>query len=154
MSKIRIISISNSKKNPYLEKSLEYKKWISKFINIELIDIEDKKSKDKIGKMLFNINCFKKYLVDNNKSILLDVSGKSLDTEEFSNSMINNALGSSINLDFFIAGAYGLSEADKKLFDMRLSVSSFTLPHDLAKLVLLEQIYRSCTIINNIKYNY
>lgn len=151
MSSISIISISNTKRNPHIDKTNEYIKWINKYLNIELIDL-DIRNEQNYSKE--TIKLFNKYINNSHANYLLDAEGNEFNTSDFSSKIINNNLVNSKNIYFFIAGAYGLDKEDKSLFNNVISLSMLTLPHDMAKLVLAEQIYRSITIINNIKYNY
>jgi 23S rRNA (pseudouridine1915-N3)-methyltransferase len=154
MSKFRIISISNSKRNPYFDKTGEYIIWIKKYLNIEVIDLNISTSNNDDSYFNSSINLFKKYFGANSNKYLLDALGDNYSSEEFSKIIINKSLIYGKDTDFYIAGAYGLREEDKLLFTNKISLSSLTLPHDMAKLILVEQIWRSCTIIKNIKYNY
>ncbi len=96
---------------------------------------------------------FLKYLSSANFNIALDANGKEFSSLEFS-AKIRSWHDESKNLCFFIGGAFGLSPDLISACDIRLSLSKLTFPHDLARVVLLEQIYRAFTIINNKKYNY
>jgi 23S rRNA (pseudouridine1915-N3)-methyltransferase len=76
----------------------------------------------------------------------LDVQGQQLNSQEFS-LLFKNQMMIGQNIDIIVGGAFGLDDSITKSAHIRLSLSKMTLPHQLAKLVLLEQIYRSQTIL-------
>lgn len=82
----------------------------------------------------------------NSYKIVLDVQGQQLNSQEFSE-LFKNQMMIGQNIDIIIGGAFGLDDSVIKSGSIRLSLSKMTLPHQLAKLVLLEQIYRSQTIL-------
>ncbi|WP_245945764.1 23S rRNA (pseudouridine(1915)-N(3))-methyltransferase RlmH [Helicobacter didelphidarum] len=91
---------------------------------------------------------FEKYLDRN--SVLLDIKGNAHDTIKFSNLVKQHSQRGS--LKFFIAGAYGFDECLLRAYP-QISLSPLTFSHEIAKLVLLEQIYRALSIINNHPYH-
>ena len=93
-----------------------------------------------------------KVLNKNDYNILMDINGEMIDSVSFSNK-INNLLISHGNITFIIGGSNGVSEEIKKICNYRLSFSRITFPHQLFRVVLLEQIYRSFKIINNEEYH-
>jgi 23S rRNA (pseudouridine1915-N3)-methyltransferase len=82
----------------------------------------------------------------NSYKIVLDVQGQQLNSQEFS-LLFKNQMMIGQNIDIIVGGAFGLDDSITKSAHIRLSLSKMTLPHQLAKLVLLEQIYRSQTIL-------
>ena len=82
----------------------------------------------------------------NSYKIVLDVQGQQLNSQEFS-LLFKNQMMIGQNIDIIVGGAFGLDNSITKSAHIRLSLSKMTLPHQLAKLVLLEQIYRSQTIL-------
>lgn len=91
-------------------------------------------------------------LKDNSYKIILDVLGKQLQSVEFSK-IFKNQMMSGQDVDIIIGGAFGLDYTIIKLADTILSLSQMTMPHQLAKLILLEQIYRAQTIIDQHPYH-
>ncbi len=91
-------------------------------------------------------------VLKNSLLVLLDPAGKFYTSENFAGIM-RKTLDSSKNITFVIGGAYGLDDTIKSSADIILSLSSMTMPHLLAKLVLIEQIYRAQTIINSHPYH-
>ncbi len=82
----------------------------------------------------------------------MEIEGNSLSSEELSNK-INNTFINYPNITFIIGSSYGLSDDVKKLSNYKLSFSKLTFPHQLFRVMLLEQIYRSYKIINNESYH-
>ncbi|MBE5735002.1 MAG: 23S rRNA (pseudouridine(1915)-N(3))-methyltransferase RlmH [Clostridiales bacterium] len=154
--KINILCIGNIKEKFYTQACNEYIKRLSKYHNVNIIELEEEKiaknasiadiAKVKVKESLK----FEKYLKGYN--IVLDVNGKSLDSVAFAKK-IEQISQNSFIINFIIGGSYGLSDEIKNKADMLLSFSSFTFPHQLMRVVLLEQIYRATTISNNITYH-
>lgn len=84
--------------------------------------------------------------------IVLDMNGKQLASEGFAD-IFSCQMMLSKNIDFIIGGAFGLDESILKSANMRLSLSEMTFPHQLVKVMLLEQIYRAKTILDNHPYH-
>ena len=85
--------------------------------------------------------------------IALDERGKSINSEDFSRFFGKHMLDSTPEVAFLIGGAYGLSDAVRQRANMTLSLSAMTLTHQMARLLLLEQIYRAMTILRNEPYH-
>ncbi|MEM2131348.1 MAG: 23S rRNA (pseudouridine(1915)-N(3))-methyltransferase RlmH [Candidatus Woesearchaeota archaeon] len=142
---IFVLSIGKIKNNNIHDLILEYKKRIS-FLKIDLIEIKEsnyEKEKKEILEFLEKIN--------RKKVFLLSEEGKNFDSTEFS-ILVNNSLNNNENLIFIIGNYYGFDSDFKKKFSL-LSLSKMTFPHELAKLLLIEQIYRAETIIKNKNYH-
>lgn len=86
--------------------------------------------------------------------IALDQRGKQLSSEQFADLMNRHMVNSTPEWALLIGGPYGLSDALRQRADLVLSLSSLTLTHQMARLLLLEQLYRCCTIIRNEPYHH
>lgn len=86
--------------------------------------------------------------------VALDEKGRQLSSEGLAQFIQSRANDSSKNLVFLIGGVYGLDEVVLKRADHRWSLSQLTLPHQLVRLLLAEQLYRACTILRNEKYHH
>ena len=86
-------------------------------------------------------------------NILLDVKGKEYSSEEMSEVIEKLTVQGISTINFIIGGSYGVSEEIKTLSNIRLSFSKMTFPHQLMRLIFMEQLYRWFTITNNIKYH-
>lgn len=86
--------------------------------------------------------------------ILLDEKGKELTSVEFSKAIIHHQNISTKNLVFLIGGAYGFSEEVYKRANMKIALSKMTFPHQLVRVLFLEQLYRAFTILKGEKYHH
>ena len=126
---------------PHFKEAQEfYRLRIEKFTNFEIIEVKKQKTKKEEGNLLLKKS--------KGFTIALDERGKELNSIQFSKLIEKHP-----NLSFLIGGADGLSESVKKEADMVLSLSKLTMQHDVARIVLLEQIYRGFQIIRNTPYH-
>lgn len=148
---IRIICVGKIKENYYKEAILEYKKRLSKYTKIEIIEINDYSLdiKSTLKKEALEII---KYLDNSHYNIILDINGEQLDSVSLAKK-INNIYISHSNINFIIGGSYGLDDSIKDKSNYRLSFSKLTFPHQLFRVILLEQLYRSFKILNNEEYH-
>lgn len=154
--KINIVCVGNIKEKYFTDACDEYLKRLSKFHVVNIIEV----SEEKLSK---NANVGDIEKVKNSESdriekhlkghaVLLDICGKSYSSEAFAKKL-EDLQNSSSTLTFVIGGSYGVSDGLRKKCDDKLSFSAFTFPHQLMRVVLLEQIYRATTIQNNITYH-
>lgn len=148
---IKIICSGKIKENYLKDAVAEYSKRISKYDKLEIIELPDydydlkktlQKEKENILK---NIN-----LKDYN--ILLDINGKNYTSLELADKLDKVRITNS-NITFIIGGSYGVDEEIKKIVNERISFSKLTFPHQLFRVILLEQIYRCFKIINHEEYH-
>lgn len=158
--KINIITFGKSK-DVNLDKTInEFYKKISHFINIHEINIDNELIKNEnnnseIEKALLNESKkLEKYFSNNSFNIVLAIEGKQMDSIEFSNK-INNILCDSQykQINFIIGSSFGIHHSIKEKANILISFGKMTFNHKIFKLMLLEQIYRSFTIIKNINYH-
>ena len=154
---IKIIYIGNTKSNL----NHIYQDYISRIKNIKktigLKDIIFKEIKNSNKKSIKEIKEEESIKLLNQKTsgslnILLDRKGKKIDSIKFSNLFYEQSLINK-NINFFIGGSNGLKEKYHKDFDKIISFGDLTWPHKMFKIMLLEQIYRSITIINKHPYH-
>ena len=150
--KISIITICN--KNENYEKIIieKFEKLISIFYEIEIININFKTEKIKNNTYKKEYKKAISLIKPNSIVVALDEKGSSCSSLEFSRKMMQWE-ESCKNLYFFIGGPDGLSKEIFEISDHILSMSNFTFPHILAKVILMEQIYRSKCIMNNHPYH-
>ena len=148
---IKIIAPGKIKEKYLIEAIEEYTKRISKYTKISIIEVKDEdfdinktleKERDNIIK----------YIDDKDYIITLDIDGNNLSSEEFA-SKIDSIYNHNSNITFIIGGSYGLHEDIKKMSDFSLSFSKMTFPHQLFRVILLEQIFRAYKINNNETYH-
>ena len=140
-------------KEKYLNDAIdEYKKRLSKYTKLDIVELPDisyneiDKVKKEEGKLIL------KHLKENDNVIILDINGQELSSVELTNKLCSLETMNS-NLCFVIGGSYGLSEEVKKRANFSLSFSKLTFPHQLFRVILLEQIYRTYKIRNNENYH-
>ena len=154
MINITIISVGKFKEKYFVDMTNEYKKRITKFANINEIILEDESNKIEEKKVLeIEGKRILEAIKENNFVILLDLKGKMLDSVNFAKEIDKISTYNSSNITFIIGGSYGVSDEIKKRANYRLKISDMTFPHQLAKCILLEQIYRAFTILNNVTYH-
>jgi len=154
MIEINVISVGSIKENYMKELIADYKKRISKYAQIELIELKDESNK-------VNENVVKEIegerILSSIKEgfyvILLDIKGDMLDSVSLSKKIDEISTYYSSKIAFVIGGSYGVSESVKKRANYMLSFSKMTFPHQFAKGILLEQIYRSFKILSNETYH-
>lgn len=146
---IKLICVGKIKESFFKEAIKEYEKRLSKYTKLNIIEIEDEPNINGIVKE--GINILKNI---NNKDyvITLEINGNMLTSEELSEK-IDKTLINSSNITFIIGGSYGLSEQVKQRSDYKLSFSKQTFPHQLFRVMFLEQLYRAFKIKNNETYH-
>jgi 23S rRNA (pseudouridine1915-N3)-methyltransferase len=101
---------------------------------------------------VFETSLIEKQISNNSYKIILDLTGNQVSSEELSG-IFQKQMMISKNIDFIIGGAFGFSDSLLSIVDFRMSMSKMTLPHQMVKVILLEQIYRSQTIIERHPYH-
>ena len=159
MLKIKIITIGKIKESSIKEMLSEYEKRLSRYCDISIIELDDEKElsdNNKDIEKVVNIESekiLKQFEKNNDYKILLDINGKELNSIEFAEKIanINNDLNK--NIVFVIGGSNGVNDDIRNKVDYRLSFSKLTFPHQLFRVILVEQIYRCFKIINGEKYH-
>lgn len=146
---IKIICIGKIKED-YLKKGIEeYKKRITKYSKIEIIELDDESSGNILEKERDKIL---KHINERDYIITLEINGNNIDSVELSKKIESIYLNYS-NITFIIGGSYGLHDDIKNKSNYALSFSKLTFPHQLFRMMLLEQIYRSFKISHNETYH-
>ena len=148
---IKIITVGKIKEKYYTDAVNEYLKRLSKYTKIDLIEVKDEDF-DISKTLLKEKESILKYIDEKDYIITLEIEGNELDSVSLSKK-INDIQNNYSNITFVIGGSYGLHEDIKKLSNYRLSFSRLTFPHQLFRVILLEQLYRSYKIINNETYH-
>ncbi len=156
---IKIICIGKIKEKSISQALEEYVKRLSGFCNIEIIELSESRLTDnpslkEIEKALSNeAQAILKKLNGNEYVFSLCIEGKQLSSTELADKISQTMLYGKSTICFIIGSSFGLDEQIKKVCDFKLSFSKMTFPHQLMRLILAEQIYRSFTIINNTEYH-
>lgn len=157
--KITILTVGKIKEKYLKDAIAEYEKRLSKYCKLEIVEVADEKTperaseaaeksiRDKEGARL------QKYIKDDDYVITLEINGKMIDSVELSNKIDLLGINGISRIIFVIGGSIGLSNDICKRSDFALSFSKMTFPHQLMRVILLEQIYRSYRIIHGEPYH-
>lgn len=149
---IKIITVGSIKEK-YLKEAIdEYKKRLNKYTNIEIIEVKDEGLVEENKSKKLEAEKIEKHLNDKDYIITLEIEGKEFTSEEFAEKIRTIQIENS-NIIFIIGGSYGLDNTIKEKANCHLSFSKMTFPHQLFRVILLEQIYRAYKINNNEKYH-
>ena len=157
--KITIISVGKIKEKFFEDAIKEYSKRLSKYCKLNFIEVKDEKTKENAstteedlvketeGKRILD------KLSSSSKVIALAIEGDEFDSVELAKEIESMRVTGTSDLTFVIGGSLGLHKSVLDRADLLLSFSKMTFPHQLMKVILLEQIYRSFRIINNEPYH-
>lgn len=157
--KVTIISVGKIKEAFYRDAIAEYSKRLSAYCKLEIKEVSDEKTPDGASKELEKQILDKegkrilKALDENGYLIALAIEGKQYDSVAFAKHMDGLAVSGKSHIQFIIGGSLGLSEEVLSKADEKLSFSKMTFPHQLMRVVLLEQIYRGFRINTNAPYH-
>ncbi len=148
---IRLVCIGNLKEKFWQSATEEYKKRLQKFCNLQIIELDEQNKYQDANKILSEEG---KSIIANlgGYNILLDIEGKAYSSEDLANKIKQTLLTSS-TITFIIGGSYGVSDEVKRSVQERISFGRITMPHNLARVVALEQIYRAFMINSGAKYH-
>ena len=159
MIKIRIVCVGTLKEKFFRDAFNEYKKRLAAFCKFELVEIDEYKiqnnpSDSEIEKCLEHES--EKILAkipDNSYVIAMCIEGTELSSQKFARYIENVAVNKTSDITFVIGSSYGLSAAVKKRANFLFSLSTMTFPHQLARVILCEQVYRAFQISVGGKYH-
>lgn len=149
---IKIITVGKLKERYLIDAVEEYKKRLNKYTKIEIIEVKDESSYEEDKNKEKEAENIIKYINDKDFIITMEIEGKEISSTEFA-SKIENIFNENSNITFIIGGSYGLSNRIKELSNYKLSFSKMTFPHQLFRVILLEQLYRAFKINNNESYH-
>lgn len=157
--KITLLTVGKIKEKYWLDAIAEYSKRLSRYCKLEIVQVADEKTPEKISLVQREQILAKEasrllpFIKDDAYVFVLAIKGKQLDSVELADKI--NALGlkGSSHLIFIIGGSLGLSDEILSRGNFSLSFSKMTFPHQLMRVILLEQIYRSYRIIQNEPYH-
>ncbi|MGF6907371.1 23S rRNA (pseudouridine(1915)-N(3))-methyltransferase RlmH [Fusobacterium sp. PH5-44] len=152
---IIILCVGKIKENFISDGIKEFSKRLQTYGKVSFVELKEESNEKNINlivkkeseEILRNIHKIQGY------NILLDIQGECLSSEELSAKINTLSVKGNSTLVFIIGGSYGVAEEVRKSANMKLSFSKFTFPHQLMRLILLEQIYRTFNILNNGKYH-
>ncbi len=156
---ITIIAVGKIKEKYLVNAINEYKKRLNRYCKINIIEVPDEKAPENLTeKQMEQVRKIEgqsilKYIKDRVYVIVLDIQGKMLPSEAFSDKLQTLGVQGHGHIFLIIGGSLGLSDEVKKRSDFKLSFSPMTFPHQLMRLILLEQIYRAFKIIKGEPYH-
>ena len=157
--KITILCVGKIKEKFYRDAIAEYEKRLSRYCKLEIIEVADEKTPDHASELVERqikekeAERMEKYIKEGAFVCALAIDGKQLDSVELSEKLEGLGTGGTSHIIFMIGGSLGMSDALLKRADMRLSFSKMTFPHQLMRVILLEQVYRAYRIMNHEPYH-
>lgn len=157
--KITILCVGKIKERFFREGIAEYKKRLSKYCKLEVVEVADEKTPDRAseaeeqkikGKEAERLE---KYIKKDAYIVVLVIEGEMLDSVELAEKIDKLGIGGKSHLMFIIGGSLGLDDIIIKQADYKLSFSKMTFPHQMMRMILMEQIYRSYRILKNEPYH-
>ena len=157
--KYTILCVGKIKEKFYTQAVEEYVKRLSRYGKTEIIEVADEKTPDQASEGTNRMIKEKEgerilaQIKEDAYIIALAIEGQMLDSEGLAEKMEKLAISGTSHIVFVIGGSLGLSEKVMKRADYHLSFSRMTFPHQLMRVILLEQIYRGCRIIHHEPYH-
>ena len=163
--KIDILCVGKIKESFYRDAIAEYSKRLSRYSSLDIIEVADEKTPDKASDAVTDMILQKeaerlgRYLPDSSGIgtdtyiITLEINGKKMTSEKLADHINSLGIDGISHIIFVIGGSLGLHNSITSKADFHLSFSDMTIPHQLMRVILLEQIYRSYRIINNEPYH-
>lgn len=152
---INIICIGKIKEKYILDGIQEFAKRMQAFGKLKIFELKEDGNDSNRNMSIEKESKSILETLEKNKGfkILLDIQGKNFSSEDMASQIEKIGLNGDSTINFIIGGSYGVSEDIRKSADLRLSFSKMTFPHQLMRLILIEQIYRWFSIIKNTKYH-
>ncbi len=157
--KITLITVGKIKEKFYADAVAEYVKRLSRYCKLEIIQVADEKTPDKAGEAIEEAIKYKeaerilKYVREDACVVSLEIQGQMFDSAQFAHEIESIASKGTSHIQFIIGGSLGLHQEVCKKADFAVSFSKMTFPHQLMRVILLEQIYRAYRIINGEPYH-
>ena len=157
--KITILCVGKIKEKFYRDAIAEYEKRLSRYCKLEIIEVADEKTPDNASELVERqikekeAERMEKHIKEGAFVCALAIDGKQLDSVELSEKIESLGTGGTSHIIFIIGGSLGMSEVLLKRADMKLSFSKMTFPHQLMRVILLEQVYRAYRIMNHEPYH-
>lgn len=157
--KITILCVGKVKEKFYRDAIEEFVKRLSRYCKLEIVEVSDEKTDEQASETEIRIVKEKegerllKSIKEDAYVITLCIDGKQLDSEELSEKIEKLGIQGASHIYFVIGGSLGLADEVIKRSNFKLSFSKMTFPHQLMRVILLEQIYRAYRIMNNEPYH-
>ena len=151
MLTINLVCVGNLKEKFWKDAQEEYKKRLSRFCMLNIIELKEENELGQIDKIL-EIEGQSILKTVRGKTYLLAIEGKEFSSEQLAKEIESSSLQNS-QLSFVIGSSYGVSKQVKQKMPNQISLGRATFPHNMARIMLLEQIYRSFMINSGAKYH-
>lgn len=157
--KITIVTVGKIKEKYLKDAIAEYTKRLSKYCKLEIVEVADEKTPDNASEVVEDSIRSKeaerilKHVKDDSYVITLEINGKQLTSEELADKIEKLGVQGTSHITFIIGGSIGLGKEVLAKSNYALSFSKMTFPHQLMRVILLEQIYRSYRIMNGEPYH-
>lgn len=157
--KITILCVGKIKEKFYVEAVKEYSKRLGRYCRLEIIETADEKTPAEPSNNEINIvkkkeaERIERYISSDAYVIALAIDGRKVTSEKFASIISSLGVNGTSHIQFIIGGSLGLYDNLLKKADLRLSFSDMTFPHQLMRVILLEQVYRGYRIINGEPYH-
>ena len=157
--KITVLTVGKIKEKYLRDAIVEYTKRLSRYCKLEIIEVADEKTPDNASENAEEMIRQKeaerllKYIREDAYLITLEIGGKQLTSEEFSEKIEKLGIQGTSHIIFVIGGSIGIGKAVLEKSDYALSFSKMTFPHQLMRVILCEQIYRAFRIIQHEPYH-
>ena len=160
MLNVNIITVGKLKESYLRDACAEYIKRLGGFCKLTVTELPESKLSDSPSEKEIDIalsnegKAIREKISENNSyNIVMCIEGKQMPSEKLAEKIERVSVEGKSRLNFVIGSSFGIAEEIKKLADLRLSMSEMTFPHQLARVMLLEQLYRSFQILNGGKYH-
>ena len=158
MQRITVLCVGKLKEKFYADAAAEYCKRLSRYCKIEVTELPETRlpedpSPAEIKKALAAEATAIRQKLEGGAVVAMCIEGQTCSSEALSKKLAAFTLEGKSKVTFLIGGSFGLDETLKKQADWRLSMSPMTFPHHLARVMLLEQIYRACQIAEGTRYH-
>lgn len=156
---INLIAMGKLKESWFREACAEYLKRLSAYVNVKVIepapvDLPQKPSQAQIDQALRQEAVkIREHIKPGSFTVAMCIEGKPISSEQLAQKLETAAGQGFSTVNFIVGSSFGLDPELKKQADMQLSMSPMTFPHSLARVMLMEQVYRAYSIINNGKYH-
>lgn len=157
--KVTVVAVGKIKERYLREALAEYEKRLGKYCRLEMIETADERTPERAGEVLEEqirakeAERIMRYLKEDAYVVTLEIQGKQLSSEEFAEKIEMLGVQGKSHIIFVIGGSIGLGKEVLKRADFAISFSKMTFPHQLMRVILLEQVYRGFRIMNGEPYH-
>nr|WP_307999123.1 23S rRNA (pseudouridine(1915)-N(3))-methyltransferase RlmH [uncultured Merdimonas sp.] len=157
--KITLVTVGKIKEKYLKDAIAEYSKRLSRYCKLDIVEVQDEKTPDQASETVEEqirdkeAERILKHIRDDMYVVTLEIEGRMLSSEELAKKIESLGIQGKSSIAFVIGGSIGLGKEVLKRSDYALSFSKMTFPHQLMRVILLEQVYRSYRIINGEPYH-